>query len=56
MKKLLVLLVIASFASCKSGWNCKARYVNMDTNYVQKHQKKAQPFDSYLHNKYKIKG
>lgn len=57
MKKFLLLFVLTiTLASCSSGWNCKARYVDMDTKYIHKHQKQAQPYDKYLATKYNIKG
>ena len=56
MKKYLLLsILLITLASCSSGWNCKARYVKMDNEYIQKHRNQAQSFDVYLHKKYNIK-
>lgn len=50
MKKLLLLLVLAvALTSCgSSGWPCQKRYVYVDINkdYITKHQK---GYDSYDH-------
>ena len=37
MKKIILILILIGFTSCKSGWNCKKRYV--DNNKIEKSEK-----------------
>ncbi len=45
--------IALSMTSCKSGWDCKKRYVYVPMNkeYIQKHQQGADSFDKIMLSK-----
>lgn len=59
MKKFLLLLLLAftfTLTSCgSSGWSCQKRYVyvDMNKNYITKHQKGYDSYDQIVLNKRK---